>query len=265
MNFFFRFKLVHRLGIAIGIFVLGFAVYGGWSYMTLQALKVNGPVYQQIVQDKDLIADILPPPEYIIESYLVSLQLAVAESPDEREKLIERLSALQKEYHSRHKFWESKTLNQQTADLLLRKSYTPVLQFYAIAFNELIPAVRAESREAAATAMKRMSRVYGEHRKFIDELVLLAAQNSREQEAHAAEQIRSRTLVMLSIFVCAIVTGVGVAVAIVRNIVRQLGAEPGHAADIARSIASGHLSMAIHASPRVRIVVASIEPRTWGR
>jgi hypothetical protein len=36
----------------------------------LDRVKINGPLYQQIVSGKDLIADILPPPEYIIETYL---------------------------------------------------------------------------------------------------------------------------------------------------------------------------------------------------
>ena len=42
----------------------------------INEVKVNGPLYRQIVEGKDLIADILPPPEYIIESYLTAYELA---------------------------------------------------------------------------------------------------------------------------------------------------------------------------------------------
>jgi methyl-accepting chemotaxis protein len=42
--------------------------------VSTERIKVNGPVYQEIERGKDLIADILPPPEYIIEAYLVALQ-----------------------------------------------------------------------------------------------------------------------------------------------------------------------------------------------
>ena len=65
-----------RFLILIGCFVAGFALYGAWSFKALNEIQVNGPIYQRIVQSKDLIADILPPPEYIIESYLVCLQMA---------------------------------------------------------------------------------------------------------------------------------------------------------------------------------------------
>jgi methyl-accepting chemotaxis protein len=36
---------------------------------------VNGPVYQEIVNGKDLIADILPPPLYIVESYMLANEI----------------------------------------------------------------------------------------------------------------------------------------------------------------------------------------------
>jgi radical SAM superfamily enzyme len=58
----------------------GFIAYGAWSFKTLHEVKVNGPIYERIVQSKDLIADILPPPEYIIESYLVCMQ--IQDAPD---------------------------------------------------------------------------------------------------------------------------------------------------------------------------------------
>ncbi|BBJ23259.1 hypothetical protein [Candidatus Nitrotoga sp. AM1P] len=68
-------KLAYRFGLIVLSVVVGFSIYGMWSFKTLNELKVNGPIYHRIVQGKDLVADILPPPEYIIESYLVSLQL----------------------------------------------------------------------------------------------------------------------------------------------------------------------------------------------
>lgn len=86
-------KLAHRFAVLFLILITGFAVYGSWSFKVLSELKVNGPVYQRIIQGKDLIADILPPPEYIIESYLVSLQ-AMSAAPGERKPLIDNLKAL---------------------------------------------------------------------------------------------------------------------------------------------------------------------------
>jgi len=52
------------------VFAIGFAAVVYASHLALTTLKVGGPVYGQISLGKDLIADILPPPEYILESYL---------------------------------------------------------------------------------------------------------------------------------------------------------------------------------------------------
>ncbi len=41
----------------------------------MATLKVNGPIYNEFMRGKDLIAHILPPPEYIIESYLTAFDL----------------------------------------------------------------------------------------------------------------------------------------------------------------------------------------------
>ena len=41
---------------------------------SFNAIKIKGDLYNQVIQMKDLVADILPPPAYIIESYLTVLQ-----------------------------------------------------------------------------------------------------------------------------------------------------------------------------------------------
>lgn len=89
MNILRNFKVAHRLLLLGATFTLGLLIYGVWSLRALSEFKVNGPVFKNIVQSKDLIADILPPPEYIWESYLVSFQLTATEDPAVHSKLIE--------------------------------------------------------------------------------------------------------------------------------------------------------------------------------
>ena len=45
------------------------------SYFVQQTVSINGPLYNEIVNNKDLVVDILPPPEYILEAYLVVKQI----------------------------------------------------------------------------------------------------------------------------------------------------------------------------------------------
>ncbi len=49
---------------------------------TMEDVKVNGPIYAKILQGEYLLADIFPPPEYIIESYLVAMSMLHEDNPD---------------------------------------------------------------------------------------------------------------------------------------------------------------------------------------
>ena len=55
------FGLVTAIGLGAVVFTGIFA---------LSEVKVGGPLYNKLKLGNDLIADILPPPEYVIESYL---------------------------------------------------------------------------------------------------------------------------------------------------------------------------------------------------
>ena len=65
-----------RLTISRAILAFGFIVAIGLaavivtSNLALNQLKVGGPLYNKIKLGNDLVADILPPPEYVIEAYL---------------------------------------------------------------------------------------------------------------------------------------------------------------------------------------------------
>jgi len=96
----------------------------------MNTLNVNSPVYQRIIQDKDIIADILPPPEYIIESYLVALQLIQSTDPAEIGALVTRFQMLKTEYESRHSHWLNQSLEQELRIPLVERSYRAAQTFY---------------------------------------------------------------------------------------------------------------------------------------
>ena len=174
MNLLHGRTLSTRFTILIGVFTLGFLFYGGWSFKTLNELKVNGALYQQIVQGKDLIADILPPPEYILESYLVCLQLGSSTDAADKAALTARLKQLQDEYQTRHDFWNKQSLDPSLAEGLLKQAHEPAVAFYKIAFDTLIPATQKNDSGTALAAMKQMKPLYDAHRQAIDRIVQLA-------------------------------------------------------------------------------------------
>ena len=238
-------KLATRFTIMIGVLAVGFLFYGAWSFKTLKELKVNGALYQRIVQGKDLVADILPPPEYILESYLVCLQLSAANGPTEITALSDRLKALRGEYDTRHEFWAGQHLDADMAGVLLKQAHEPAVRFYQTAFDELIPALQRNDGEHVAAALKHLKPLYETHRAAIDQVVQLATKRGEADEVAAAEQIAGASRLLLLILGLSLGAGIVIAVQITRGLLRTLGGEPEYAAEISRRIASGDLNMVI--------------------
>jgi methyl-accepting chemotaxis protein len=239
------FGLKSRFFILIGCFVAGLLCYGAWSFKVIGQIKVSGPIYERIVQSKDLIADILPPPEYIIESYLVCLQLNGAAGLDQQARLLERLQVLKAEYDTRHTFWTQQRLDPALKQVFLGDAHAAALAFYGIALGEFVPALRKQDKEAVSAAMARIERQYDLHRKAIDQVVQLASKEAEANEAEARQQIGSANWQMLAILAVALLVSVGVAQIILRSVFRQLGGDPAIAASIANRIAKGELTVQI--------------------
>jgi hypothetical protein len=104
-----------RLTISRAIIVFGLVTAVGLasviatSIYALTQLKVGGPLYNKIKLGNDLVADILPPPEYVIEAHLEAT-LALYE-PASLASRRDRLVQLKKEYDERHEFWSKSELD----------------------------------------------------------------------------------------------------------------------------------------------------------
>src|SRR5215207_10194348 len=79
------------------------------SQVALNHLKVGGPLYDKIKLGNDLIADVLPPPAYVIESFLeATLAMVDVKTLAERRS---RIAELKKSYDARRVFWTGSDLD----------------------------------------------------------------------------------------------------------------------------------------------------------
>src|ERR1044072_9422684 len=96
MHMTLRLTISRAIGVAA---TLGLAAISGTTHFAFQYVKVGGPLYDRIKLGNDLIADILPPPEYVIEAYLEAT-LALRD-PTTLAEHRERLVQLKKDYDER--------------------------------------------------------------------------------------------------------------------------------------------------------------------
>src|SRR5262245_50897201 len=143
-----------RLSISSAIFglllVIGFSAIVSTSIYALRELKVGGPLYSEIKLGNDLIADILPPPAYVIEAYLEAT-LAMRE-PDQLAAHGERLVQLRKDYEERKTFWTGSSLSFELKTVLVSKSDAEVQKFWKLVSDQLLPALKSRDAGAAERA-----------------------------------------------------------------------------------------------------------------
>ena len=226
MNWFNSLKIKSKLALLIGCFALGLLLFTFVAFNTLGVLRIKGHKYNQIVASKDAIADVLPPPKYIIESYLLALQLSDPANRAEVPALIRDGQNLRAQYDDRQKFWEADTLlPADVKEQLTVNSTAPAREFFQVRDAQLIPAVqRGDYARARAIAGGPLRQNYETHRKAIDKVVSGSTKFNAEVEAESLDLIRSRTLALIALSALILgVFGFGLGSIISRSITRSLG------------------------------------------
>ncbi len=182
-----------RLWLLMAVFVFGSVVQFAMNRRMLAEVQVNGPLYQRIVQGKDIVADILPPPEYVVESYLVVHQLTLEESPQKREELVSRLSQLEADFNSRHDYWSKELEEGPLKKSLVTDAYVPAKAFFEAIHRSLLPALKANTPDADLKKILRdeIQSRYELHRKAIDETVKFANARITQDETLGRATISS--------------------------------------------------------------------------
>lgn len=194
-----RFRLLLVFSLAC------FALCGAIVYHTLSEIRVNGPLYQRIMQGQDLVADILPPPAYILESYLVTLQMEAAGDAAQRRRLLERLRQLEREYQARLHHWQDAGLTGELASSFLHDSDALVREFYAVAYRDLAPALERNDRSAIGAALARLGGAYERQRAVIGRVVQLAQVRNHADEAAAYDRMQVMAVALALVFALTVI------------------------------------------------------------
>lgn len=196
---------------------MGFILFGWYSFCTLNQLKVNGPIYNEIVRGKDLIADILPPPDYIIESYLTAFELREnIQNPAITAQLEAYLiNKLKKEYFDRHEYWVADSIYLVNArdirKTMCEESYLPADNFYKTIISAYLPAIKNNDLKTANDLLNGpLKNYYTEHRKSIDAVVSMTTERNAHIEKNAASIISSRSIQLIFLLFTSMVIGIGI-------------------------------------------------------
>ncbi|MBL0482542.1 methyl-accepting chemotaxis protein [Aeromonas veronii] len=183
------------LGIMVIITLISISFFGLYSVRSAA---------DQMGQGKDVVADILPPPLYLIESQLQVYTLLHAK-PEEREHLLQTLARLQQEFESRNRFWQESSLNEPLRELLLGEQKVQGELFWQLLNDKFVPAIKAGDLAQAGALAARLHTLYNAHRLGVDATVIRGNEYAAEQMAHLANTTR----LCYGLLLCAALLGAG--------------------------------------------------------
>ncbi|MBB2750814.1 UNVERIFIED_ORG: methyl-accepting chemotaxis protein [Rhizobium aethiopicum] len=164
----------------------------GLQQSALERLKVNGPVYEQVVYGKDLIADILPPPLFVVESYMLSFE--ASKFPELTDTNLAKIANLKAAYDDRRAYWKTTRLPQALKDELENDVLAKGDTFWDVMNREIIPALTAKDEDKAHGAIEQLRVAFHSHQDAVEKLVANSDAFLKGEERNAASEIVTWTI-----------------------------------------------------------------------
>ncbi len=222
------------LAMACVLAVLVAALIGLWSANKLTTLS------ERVFVSKDVVADILPPPMYLIEARLVLSRMVEGGLPPAAALTeIERLS---KEYDDRVRYWTSHPpygLEQQ----LLGAQHESGQKFLAAVRAVVAKAGGGDGVDAVKGELTRLHGLYEIHRQGVDATVVQAGKFAA-QEIDSFQAVVSRSQALLLAVLATVVVTVGLLFAMaIRSITSPLSASVGAIQRLAAGDLAAHIAV----------------------
>jgi len=172
-----------------------------WGSLRINEIRMGGPIQTNTQYASDLIADILPPPEYVIEPYLEAAMLA--REPHSFDLHAKRLEKLRIDYDERHRFWLVTDFDETLQERVIKHTHEPAMQFWGLLDSDFLPAVRTGDHVVIDQAFDRLTVAYEAHRKAIDKTVEMATAYQHQLKSRAKERLHT-TMVILGVLVASL-------------------------------------------------------------
>ena len=235
---FSKMKLAHQLGLMLTVLSVGILFTSQMDNVADKEVAINGSHYHNIIDHKDLIADVLPPPEYLIESWLTALEM-VSLKNEPLQPLIDKGKQLQKDFNDRHAYWQKELPDSEMKNKAMVDLFDTGVAFFKIRDESFIPALRTGDAKQVDVALQQLKNAYYTHRQAVDVVVKMATAGASKIEADTPVMIRHNDYINYGLNIGLIAFAVLLSSILIAAIKRNLGGETYEALEAARRIADG--------------------------
>lgn len=189
----FNLSIKAKMTLLAALFAIGLGVFVTVIFVTT-ADNVAESDYKHVIEMKDTLADVLPPPLYVLEAWAVANEMedAVADK-SHFDQIGDAWRQLQKDKQVRREYW-SAHLTLPEARPILNDVAQTADHFFAVGDTQWIPALLSGDKAKVAAARSALTDAYRQQRSSVDKYVAYASRQSEREDAEAAANIHRRKL-----------------------------------------------------------------------
>lgn len=209
------------------------------AFLGYYSLRSVSDAAQRMGQGKDVVADILPPPLYLVEGQLVAERLF---HDSDTSMLLKRLKELKADYDTRNRFWESNhDVTDEVKQHLLGEQRKQADLWWEEIQNRYIPAIEQGDINAKNDSMSKLDSYYELHRLGVDSTVKSSTEFSAATLNNLNNVVDQATVFLVGLSLIGAALSLGMAYLIIQ----QIRASLDQAGKVAQAIADGDLTVSV--------------------
>lgn len=190
--------LKKRLGMIVVFLVFAILAWMNWN--VVDRVRVNGPVYKKMVMGKDLLADSLPPPCYLLQAYHCVLQITLL-SPNETKEQARLLDAYIKaksDFIARHKYW-SEQLHEAPLKDLEDAQFKSGMQLLDNIDQVFLPLTKSADKGKMLECLNlTITPKYSKHLEAVNEMVAATISYNQQVDTEAGQAVEYCKIILAS-------------------------------------------------------------------
>ena len=216
-------SVARKFIILIGSVFLGMTALFVISTYTISRTSIGSDTYKSIESSKDLLADILPPPLYVIETYLDALQTVSTTDAAGLEKIFASIAQHKKAFQQQYDLWRSGDIDPKIKNILNQELYPTGLAVFEVFDTKLKPALQAKNTaEAENVSLHQLTPAYQKHRAVVDKLAVLLDDYSKNVAEEGRSVVATGRIFFTAMFICGLAFITVISLAIAMGIIRPL-------------------------------------------
>ncbi|MGV6997066.1 methyl-accepting chemotaxis protein [Desulfovibrio sp. QI0430] len=216
-------SVARKFTILIASVFLGMTALFVISTYTISKTSIGSATYQSIENSKDLLADILPPPLYVVETYLDALQTINASDAASLEKIYNSIAQHKKGFQQQYEFWHSGAIDPKIKEILNQELYPTGKVIFEIFETRLKPALQTGNKaEAESICLNQLAPAYQKHRAVVDKLAILLDAYSKKVSDEGRSVVETGRIFFTAMFICGLALITVISLAIAMGIIKPL-------------------------------------------